>query len=107
MTVEPTYSISEVAKILEKTVYWLRWKEGKMIGAGTFVRPDGTPLRIARSLSPAGAVESYSRRKYTIRDIEDMATLFVGSGVYSDQTAKRIINRIDLYKQIGEAADPS
>lgn len=102
MTVEPTYSISEVSKILEKTVYWLRWKEGKMIGEGTFVRQDGAPLRIVRSLSSAGTVESYSRRKYTIEDIEDMAKLFIATGVYKGQTANRIINRIDLYKRTGE-----
>jgi len=102
VTVEPTYSISEVSKILEKSVYWLRWKEGKMIGDGTFVRPDGSPLRIARSLSPEGTVESYSRRKYTIKDIEDMALLFISSGVYQSQVANRIISRIDLYKSIGE-----
>jgi hypothetical protein len=102
VTVEPTYSISEVSKILEKTVYWLRWKEGKMTGEGTFVRQDGTPLCIARSLSSAGTVESYSRRKYTIEDIEDMAKLFIAIGVYKGQTANRIINRIDLYKQTGE-----
>lgn len=105
MTVESTYSISEVSKILEKTVYWLRWKEGKMIGEGTFVRQDGTPLLIARSLSPAGKVESYSRRKYTIEDIEDMAVLFIGVGVYPGHTANRVIERIDLYKRIGEEVD--
>lgn len=105
MTVESTYSISEVSKILERTVYWLRWKEGKMIGEGTFVRQDGTPLLIARSLSPAGNVESYSRRKYTIEDIEDMARLFISLGVYQGHTAKRIIDRIDLYKRTGEEGD--
>lgn len=105
MTVEPTYSISEVSKILERSVYWLRWKEGKMIEEGTFVRPDGAPLLIARALTPAGTVESYSRRKYTIEDIEDMALLFIAHGIYKGQTATRIINRIDLYKQIGEEGD--
>lgn len=102
MTVETTYSISEVSKILEKSVYWLRWKEGKMIGEGTFVRPDGTPLVIARSLSPNGVVEQYSRRKYTITDIEDMALLFINSGVYKRSTCDRIIERIRSYKHIGE-----
>ena len=105
MTVEPTYAISEVSKILEKTVYWLRWKESKMTGEGTFVRPDGTPLLITRALSAAGTVEPSSRRKYTIKDIEDMAFLFIGAGIYSTQTANRITNRIDLYKQIGDEAD--
>lgn len=105
MTVEPTYSISEVSKILEKSVYWLRWKEGKMIGEGTFVRPDGAPLRIARSLSPEGTVKSHSRRKYTIKDIEDMALLFILEGAYTKQAASRIMSRIDLYKQIGEEGD--
>lgn len=106
MTVEPTYySISEVGKILEKGVHWLRWKEGKLIGEGTFVRPDGTPLRIARSLSPAGKVEPYSRRRYTIKDIEDMACLFTSLGDYQDQTSKRIMSRINLYKQIGGVQD--
>ena len=101
MTAEPTYSISEVSKILEKSVYWLRWKEGKLIEAGTFLRQDGTPISIARSLSPAGTVESYSRRKYKIRDIEDMALLFISMDLYKENTAARIINRIDLYKSIG------
>lgn len=105
MTVEPTYSISEVSKILEKTVYWLRWKEGKMIGEGTFVRPDGAPLLIARSLSSAGTVGSHSRRRYTIKDIEDMACLFISLGVYQDKTSDRIMSRIDLYKQIGGVQD--
>lgn len=105
MTVEPTYAISEVSKILEKSVYWLRWKEGKMIERGSFVRQDGSPLLVARSLSPAGTVEPYSRRKYTIEDIEDMALLFVATGVYQPHTATRIINRIDLYKRTGEEGD--
>lgn len=100
MTVGQTYSISEVGKILERSVYWLRWKERKMIGEGTFVRPDGAPLLIARSLSSAGTVESYSRRKYTIRDIEDMALLFISGEIYPSQAADRIINRIGLYKLI-------
>ena len=100
MTVEPTYSISEVSKILEKSVYWLRWKEGKMIKAGTFVRPDGSPLIIARSLSSEGTVQPWSRRKYTIKDIEDMADLFIGECVYPYGTGNRIINRIGLYKLI-------
>ncbi|HEY6021189.1 MAG TPA: hypothetical protein VIY48_15175 [Candidatus Paceibacterota bacterium] len=102
MPVEPTYSISEVSKILEMSVYWLRWKEKKMIEAGTFVRQDGTPLQIARSLSHSGTVESYSRRKYTIRDIEDMAKLFMSHGVYSDSVYSRVINKIILYKSMGE-----
>ena len=105
MTVETTYAISEVSKILEKSVYWLRWKEGKMIGEGTFVRRDGTPLQITRSLSPAGTVTSHSRRRYTIVDIEDMAHLFIASGVYQGHEARRIINRIDSYKRIGEDSD--
>jgi len=102
--VEPTYSISEVSKMLERSVYWLRWKEGKMIGAGTFVRPDGTPLLIARSLSPSGTVESYSRRKYTITDIEDMAELFMSEGVYTNQVYSRVMSRVNLYKSIGEVS---
>lgn len=74
-----------------------------MIGEGTFVRQDGTPLLIARSLSSEGRVESYSRRKYTIRDIEDMAWLFFNDGVYkSNNTYARVIEKINLYKQIGE-----
>jgi hypothetical protein len=106
VAVEPTYSISEVSKILERSVYWLRWKEGKMIGEGTFVRQDGTPLLIARSLSSAGRVDSYSRRKYTIEDIEDMARLFIEGGVYHrSQAADRIMRRIDLYKRIGEEVE--
>lgn len=100
MTVEPRYAISEVSKILEKSVYWLRWKERKLIAAGLFVRLDGTPLIIERSLSPSGVVESYSRRKYTIRDIEDMASLFISAGLYDASTAFRIMARIDLYKKI-------
>jgi hypothetical protein len=102
VTVGSTYSISEVSKILEKTVYWLRWKESKMIGEGTFVKSDGTPLLIARSLSSDGNVESHSRRKYTITDIEDMARLFYKYGVYKLTTYSRVMKRIDLYKQIGE-----
>lgn len=103
MTVETTYSISEVSKLLEKSVYWLRWKEGKMIGEGTFVRPDGTPLIIARSLSSSGKVESHSRRKYTIQDIEDMAWLFHNNGVYKSATTyARVMERIHLYKYIGD-----
>lgn len=105
MTVESTYSISEVSKILEKSVYWLRWKESKMIGEGTFVRPDESPLVISRSLSPSGEVTSYSRRKYTIKDIEDMALLFVRTGAYTEHVANRVINRIGLYKLIGEEGD--
>lgn len=105
MTVESTYSISEVSKILERSVHWLRWKEAKMIGEGTFVRQDGTPLLIARSLSSAGKVGPYSRRKYTIEDIEDMARLFVGAGVYEDKTSRRIMSRIDSYKYIGQEVD--
>ena len=105
MTVGSTYSISEVSKILEKSVYWLRWKEGKMLGEGTFVRQNGTPLLIARSPSSAGN-ESYSRRRYTIEDIEDMARLFIETGVYQwSQTADRIMKRIDLYKHIGEEVE--
>ena len=100
MKIEPTYSISEVSKILERSVYWLRWKEGKMIGEGTFVRPDGTPLVIARSLSPSGKVESYSRRKYKIQDIEDMAWLF--RSLYEPKTYARVMERIHLYKYIGD-----
>lgn len=102
MTVEPTYAISEVSKILEKSVHWLRWKEAKMIGEGTFVRPDGTPLLILRALSSGGTVEPWSRRKYTIQDIEHMALLFIAAEVYPANVARRITNRIDLYKQIGE-----
>lgn len=103
MAVETTYAISEVSKILEKSVYWLRWKEAKMIGEGTFVRPDGSPLIIARSLSPSGTVESYSRRRYTIQDIEDMALLFNRDGVYKlEATYARIMKRINLYKHIGD-----
>lgn len=102
MAVETTYSISEVSKILERSVYWLRWKEGKMIGEGTFVRPDGTPLVIARSLSPQGKVESYSRRKYTIQDIEDMAWLFKNHDVYKGVSYARIMDRIHSYKYIGD-----
>lgn len=103
MTVETTYSISEVSKLLEKSVYWLRWKEGKMIGEGTFVRPDGTPLVIARSLSSSGKVESHSRRKYTIQDIEDMAWLFHKNGAYKSATTyARVMERIHLYKYIGD-----
>jgi hypothetical protein len=102
MKIEPTYSISEVSKILERSVYWLRWKEGKMIGEGTFVRPDGTPLVIARSLSSSGKVESYSRRKYTIQDIEDMAWLFHKDGLYKSGTYVRVMERIHLYKYIGD-----
>jgi hypothetical protein len=103
MKIEPTYSISEVSKILERSVYWLRWKEGKMIGEGTFVRPDGTPLVIARSLSSSGKVESHSRRKYTIQDIEDMAWLFHKDGVYKlEATYARVMKRISLYKHIGD-----
>lgn len=102
MRVEPTYSISEVSKILEKSVYWLRWKEGKMIGEGSFLRQDGTPIVIPRAVSPSGKVEPYSRRKYRIEDIEDMAHLFISVGVYhQENTAARIIKRIDLYKSIG------
>ncbi len=101
MTVELTYSISEVSKILEKTVYWLRWKEGRMIKEGSFVRRDGAPLCIARSLTPSGKVESHSRRKYTIENIEDMASLFIANGVYESHVADRIIKRIDLHKTIG------
>jgi len=96
------YSISEVSKILEKSVYWLRWKEGKMIEEGTFVRPDGVPLRIARSLSSAGMVEPYSRRKYTIKDIEDMAELFFSGGVYKPGKYARVMEKISLYKHSGE-----
>lgn len=102
MTVEPTYSISEVSHILERSVYWLRWKERKLIAAGMFVRQDGSPLHIARSLSPSGTVESYSRRRYTIRDIEDMARLFISQNLYPGQTANRIMSRIELYKSTGE-----
>jgi hypothetical protein len=99
----PTYPISKVAEILERSVYWLRWKEAKMIGEGTFVRKDGTPLRIARSSSPSGTVGPHSRRRYTIRDMEDMLALFSDSGVYHrEQTVKRIANRIDLYRRIGQ-----
>ena len=102
MPIETTYSISEVSKILEKSVYWLRWKEGKMIGEGTFVRPDGTPLVIARSLSSSGKVEPHSRRRYTIQDIEDMAWLFHKNGVYKSGIYARVMERIHLYKYIGD-----
>lgn len=107
MTVEPTYAISEVSKILERTVYWLRWKERKMTGEGTFVRPDGTPLLVARSSYSGREVGPYSRRKYTIRDIEDMALLFITAGVYESQVADRVIKRIGLYKLIGDNGDLS
>lgn len=76
-----------------------------MIGEGTFVRRDGAPLLVARSLSSQGQVGPYSRRRYTIKDIEDMAWLFTREGVYEEQVSKRIMNRIDSYKQIGEAGD--
>lgn len=102
MTVEHTYSISEVSKILEKTVHWLRWKEGKMIGEGTFVRPDGTPLLVARS---ASIVSQYSRRRYTIEDIEDMARLFVEAGIYPEDVADRIAHRINLHKKFWKEVD--
>ena len=103
---EPTYPISKVAEILERSVYWLRWKEAKMIGEGTFVQQDGTPLRIARSLSPSGVVGPHSRRRYTIKDMEDMLALFAGEGVYHrEQTVARISKRIDLYKRIARESD--
>lgn len=99
-----TYSISEVGTILERSIYWLRWKEKKLIAAGQFVRQDGSPLHIARSLSSSGTVEQYSRRRYTIGDIEDMAELFISLGLYLPHVAFRVQTVIKLYKSREEGS---
>jgi hypothetical protein len=51
-------------------------------------------------------VEQYSRRRYTIEDIADMARLFISLGVYEGKTSKRIMDRIDLYEHTGEEDEP-
>lgn len=91
MTEERTFSIGEVAKIFEKSVPWLRWREKTPV----FVDAEGRPIEVKRT-SPRRARAGY--RKYTLQNIQDLADSLLRSGKMSQEDYDKVKARVDAFR---------
>jgi len=86
-----TFSIGEVAKFLDRTVFWIR--EQERVGrfrteSKKFITPDRTET----SKGPG-------QRRYTLKHIEEMARSLHRQGVFTDGELERTLNRVEAFSR--------
>ena len=90
-TDERTFSVSETAKMFDRSVPWLRWREKN----GDFIHEDGSQIEIART-TPRRA--KYGYRRYTVQNILDMADALDREKKITALEAERVRTLVRAYQ---------
>jgi hypothetical protein len=87
-----TFSISEAARFFDRSVPWLRWREST---PGLFVREDGSPIEVQRTV-PRRAAAGY--RRYTVNDIGDIADALWREKKISGTEYRAVKARVEAFR---------